>query len=931
MNIAGTGGCLLAAIMLSATVAAAGVALLPVNSASVDTNGKSDKGDTKAAIVFYNNLDFKVDLYWIDYQGDRVLYTTIDANSSHLQPTFITHPWLLVRSGTGGTTAQGTGQSIAAFLPFTPNPVGARNADTATIGVGTDLSTSVQPTSLGFDGFSDGPVQKAYLEVGADRPGQPFTIGKAGSWLSATPSEGVTPARILIEANPAGLPPNGVYPGTIFVRAPGATTSVVSVAVVFGVGNPKPAAVAVTPQSITIMIYEGFGAGTECFTVYNAGSGTLGPLQLATETEDPVSFTLATSPRGFTVGPRNREQVCVTARTDIPGTHTGNVLIFMAGQVVATVPMVQQMRPLVFTLSPASFFISGLQPDVPGSPMPRTIVRPLTLTKHGDALATYQARGEPPWITANPPTGTLGVRTIPLSLELKFSSLSRGGYYGRLIADDGVTHLNAVSAPVVVDASGGPPKPVELGAATAKALTPGDHPSEIYRLSTNSQVERPVRITADYGNGPAFFTFARQPTEASAGGEGVKYPVRVTLSNPLPPPGTYLGEIVLTYANYVSTAKVLAIIPPGATLLSLSGVTEALARSAAAPAPAADACIPTRMIPVIRSPLDNFSQLIAWPTPLSAAVVDDCGSVDNTGSVVVSFSNGDPTLNMVSAGDGLWDSTWVGQIPNKGVELTVTAFSTDGQLTGSASILGSLATNPANPPLIFDGGAVNGASFANTTLAPGSFMSVFGSALANERLSAPSVPLPETLAGASVEIGGVKAPIFFASDGQLNAIIPYGLPVDGVLDVTVMRGDAIAVARTVRMTAAAPGVFAYGEQRGIVVGFRADGAQTLAEPTAPVTAGQVIVAYATGLGEVNPPIQAGSQTPLSPLSRTVAPVTMTIGGIEAHIDFAGLTPGSTGLYQINAVVPVGVTPGDRVPVVIRAARRSSVPTYISVR
>ena len=930
MGAIGVRGFLFAAVMLSAATAFAGVALLPVNATSVDINGKSDKGDTKAVITFYNELDFKVDLYWINYQGDRVLYTTIDANSSHVQLTFITHPWLLVRAGTGGTTAQSTGQLIAAFSPFTPNPSSARNGDTATIGVGTNLSTSVRPTSLGFDGFTGGPVQKAYLEVGIDRPGQPFTIGKAGSWLSATPSEGVTPAQIVIEADPVGLPPNAVYPGTIFVNAPGASPSVVSVPVVFGVGNPKPAVVAVKPQSITIYILDGFDRGMDCFTVYNAGSGTLGPMQLAVETKDPVTFTLSTPPTGITVGPRNQEQVCVTATTIDPGTHRGDVLIVMAGETVLKVPIVQQIRPLVFTLTPSSFFIGGLQPDVPGSPMPRTIVRPLTLTKHGDAQATYQARGEPPWVTANPPNGAFGGRTIPLSLELKFSSLSQGGYYGRLIVDDGVTHLNAVSATVVVDASGGLPKPVDFAATSGKPLTPGDHPSAIYRLSTNSRVERPVRITADYGNGPAFFTFARQPTEPAAGGEGVVYPVRVTLSNPIPPPGVYEGELVLTYANQVSTAKVLAIIPAGATL-SLAASPEAPARLAEAPERAADGCTPTRMIPIMRSPLENFSRLTAWPSPLSAAVVDDCGSIDNTGSVVVSFSNGDPTLNMVSAGDGLWDSTWVGQIPSKAVDLTVTAFSADGRLTGSTSILGSLAANPANPPLVFDGGAVNGASFANTTLAPGSFVSVFGSGLANQRLSAPSVPLPETLAGASVEIGGVKAPVYFASDGQVNAIVPYGLPVDRPLDITVQRGDAISVARSVSMTAAAPGVFAYGEQRGIVVGYRANGAQTLADASDPVAANQVIVAYATGLGEVSPAVRAGTQTPLSPLSRTVVPVTMTIGGIEGRIDFAGLTPGSTGLYQINATVPAGVTAGDRVPVVVQAAGQSSAPVYMSVR
>jgi hypothetical protein len=33
--------------------------------------------------------------------------------------TFITHPWLIVANGSGGTTAEGSGTLITAFLPVT--------------------------------------------------------------------------------------------------------------------------------------------------------------------------------------------------------------------------------------------------------------------------------------------------------------------------------------------------------------------------------------------------------------------------------------------------------------------------------------------------------------------------------------------------------------------------------------------------------------------------------------------------------------------------------------------------------------------------------------------------------------------------------------------------------------------------------------------
>jgi uncharacterized protein (TIGR03437 family) len=927
---------LLVVALFCHTAAYAGVALEPIGASTTDRTAKSQNSDRKAYITFYNNLSFDVDLYWINFEGNRVFYESIGANSSHAQATFMTHPWLLVKKGTGGTTAEGTGELVSAFLPFTPNPGSAAGGDTATLGVGTDLSTSVNPTSLAFDGFQNGPLQKAYLEIGADRPGQRFTIDKVGSWLKATPTSGTTPAVITVEADPFGLPPNGVYPGTILVNAPGATPSQIGVPVIFGVGNPRPAQLVASPNSLKFDFRPGLDSLLRCFTVSNAGSGTIGPIQVAVETADPVTFRIGRP--SITVGPANNEVVCVIASNAAAGSHSGQVLLSLDGETVLTVPIVQQTLPPKIGVSPGSIFIGGLPPDLPGSqnPVEHTIVRPLTLSRiFGAGTATYQATGDPSWVSANPPSGGFIGETAPLSLVLKFTHLAQGGYFGRLTVDDGVTHANPSTVPVVVEVSNESPRPVELVATRSFPLTPSDHPSEVYRLRSNSAVERSVQITADYENGPAFFTFVRLPAEPPVSVGGVTYPVRVSLSNPLPPPGVYFGKLILTYANQVASADVMASIPPGATQLRADRAAQVGIDRQNAPLEAQavnQACTPTRIVPLVRTPLQNFSLKTAWPTALSVVMADDCANLQNAGAVVASFSNGDPTLSMDPVGDGEWVSTWVGQNPSDHVELTFTANSQDGTLTGSASLLGSLELNPLNPPLIVAGGVVNGASFAGGgTLSPGSFVSIFGSGLANERLSAPSVPLPETLAGASVEIGGVLAPVFYASDGQVNAIVPYGIPVDGALDVTVKRGDALAVPRPVPFTAAAPGIFAYGDQLGIVVGVNPDGTQPLADPSHPVTAQQPVVAYATGLGEVSPAVQAGTQTPLDVLARTVAPVTMTIGGIEARVDFAGLTPGSTGLYQINAVVPAGVTAGDRVPVVATAAGQSSAAVYISVR
>ena len=71
---------------------------------------------------------------------------------------------------------------------------------------------------------------------------------------------------------------------------------------------------------------------------------------------------------------------------------------------------------------------------------------------------------------------------------------------------------------------------------------------------------------------------------------------------------------------------------------------------------------------------------------------------------------------------------------------------------------------------------------------------------------------------------------------------------------------------------------------------------------------------------------AGSQSQASPPSITVNPVTVTIGGNPAAVAFAGLTPGFTGLYQINTVVPTGLSSGNQRVIISVAGQQSPVVT-----
>jgi uncharacterized protein (TIGR03437 family) len=66
-------------------------------------------------------------------------------------------------------------------------------------------------------------------------------------------------------------------------------------------------------------------------------------------------------------------------------------------------------------------------------------------------------------------------------------------------------------------------------------------------------------------------------------------------------------------------------------------------------------------------------------------------------------------------------------------------------------------------------------------------------------------------------------------------------------------------------------------------------------------------------------------------SSTVARVTVTIGGITAVPAFAGLAGCCVGLNQINVQVPLGVSSGNAVPVVLNIGGQSSNTATIAVQ
>ena len=211
-------------------------------------------------------------------------------------------------------------------------------------------------------------------------------------------------------------------------------------------------------------------------------------------------------------------------------------------------------------------------------------------------------------------------------------------------------------------------------------------------------------------------------------------------------------------------------------------------------------------------------------------------------------------------------------------------------------------------------GVANGAGFAaNLPVAPGSIISVFGWSLAEFTGGATHLPLPPALKHVSVGFDfpedGVSVPgrLFYSSDGQLNVQVPWELAGRNFAVMKTRIEDSVSETVIIDLADYAPGLFEFNTSgRELLVAAHADG--SIVTPDNPARPGETIVVYGTGFGPVDRAQRSGVAA--EGLARVTGDVRATVGGLDAAVSFAGLTPGFVGLYQANVTLPASLPPGE---------------------
>lgn len=211
----------------------------------------------------------------------------------------------------------------------------------------------------------------------------------------------------------------------------------------------------------------------------------------------------------------------------------------------------------------------------------------------------------------------------------------------------------------------------------------------------------------------------------------------------------------------------------------------------------------------------------------------------------------------------------------------------------------------------------NAASF-KTSVSPGMLLSVFGSNLSNSTATNTTSPLTYSLAGVSATVNGLAAPVVYASAGMINIQVPYAA--GGGPAVLGVNNNGQVAGFQFQVSPSSPGIFA--DANGNVV------------PTSSVVAGSAMAFYVTGTGDVTPALKTAyspaSGTALANLPAPVLPLSVTVGGVPAFLEFAGITPGLIGVMQVNILVP-SATPAGNQPLVITVGGVASAPVNVVVQ
>ncbi len=715
-----------------------------------------------------------------------------------------------------------------------------------------------------------------------------------GNWLSVSPGAGLFPGNLSVSVDATALAA-GTYSGSVGITAGG---SVTSVAVTLTVAAAPAGQLNVSPPSLTVQAQVGGSPAPQNITIANTGGTTLNWTASATTQNGGPWLTVMPSSGSASLHAPSVAQASFNLQGLAVGVYDATITI-APGSIAIQVRLLVTPAGAAMVLGQTGLVLTGVAGS--GTPPSQNVI---VANVGGGTMNWTEAlvRGN----GIGPPTtnGTSAAQTSTLpvfAVQANTAGLASGSYYGLLqvAAPNAANSPQSVSVVLNLLPAGSTP-PLRLfpqGLIFVAAFGGAAPPTQTITATTASSASTILTAAAATQSGGSWLSVSPVASTLSPSAS-----LTVSASAKGLAVGLYSGTITVIPGDGSPpqdvTTYLVVTTGPQAEALGLGG---------------AAACTPTKLVMVMRQLASNFSSPVGWPVNLEAQVLDDCGNLVTTATVIASFSNGDAPLSLVHLGNGIYSVTWKPSSSNP-TAVTVRAI-VGGLAPAMLTINGQVGANPAPPPSVSSGGVVNAASFApGAELAPGTIVSVFGTNLGSSDNNLAGFPLPSTLGNIKLTIGGIDAPLFYAGKGQVNAQVPFEMTPGSQSQVTARAipdsgAELDAVPEPIVIGSARPGIFIAGGTQGAILNV----SNQVVDASHPATAGDVIVIFCTGLGATDPPALTGQ-----PAASGVAVVqpSVTVGGVPAPLQYAGVAPGFVGLFQVNVVIPAGAGSGPSVPVVL---------------
>jgi uncharacterized protein (TIGR03437 family) len=167
--------------------------------------------------------------------------------------------------------------------------------------------------------------------------------------------------------------------------------------------------------------------------------------------------------------------------------------------------------------------------------------------------------------------------------------------------------------------------------------------------------------------------------------------------------------------------------------------------------------------------------------------------------------------------------------------------------------------------------------------------------------------LPSALGATRVLFDNLLAPLISVQDTTIVCFAPF--EINQVAQVAVDFGGQRSNTVRVGIAKSSPQILAIANQDG-----------TLNSPDRPARPGDVIVLYATGLGETSP-LSVDGMINFPPLPVPVVPVSVLIGGHSVPPQFVAAAYGLVaGITQVNVQVPFITDPSNLVNVALNSGQ-----------